>query len=158
MMQELYSEKDFQQISGQLKKRYLLLGGVLAVLLAAFVVSMTVRIEWLSIVLFILSGAAAVFVIELFCLPLHRYRKLLLSALTGRTHTETLEYKETEAESSLVDGVLCRGLIFLGDPDRHGAREQRFYWDEELPLPAFTPGESVTLKYTGRNIIGYELR
>ena len=156
-MQELYSEKDLQRLSSQLKKRYLLLGGLLAVLLAAFVVSMIVRIEWLSIALFILAGAAAVFAIELFCLPLHRYRKLIQSALTGRTHTETLEYKETEAETSLVDGVLCRGLIFLGNPDKHGTREQRFYWDKEIPLPAFTPGESVTLKYTGRNIIGYEL-
>ena len=156
-MHELYSEKDLQLISGQLKKRYLVLGAVLAAMLAAFIASMIVRTEWLSIALFILAGAAAVFVIELFCVPLHRYKKLILSALTGRTHTEALEYKETEAETSLVDGVRCRGMIFLGDPDKHGAREQRFYWDEELPLPAFSAGDRVTLKYTGRNIIGYEI-
>ena len=155
-MHELYSEKDLQLISGQLKKRYLVLGAVLAALLAAFIASMIVRTEWLSIALFILAGAAAAFVIELFCVPLHRYKKLILSALTGRTHTEALEYKETEAETSLVDGVRCRGMIFLGDPDKHGTREQRFYWDEELPRPAFSPGDRITLKYTGRSIIGYE--
>ena len=155
-MQELYSEKDLQQLSGRLKKRYLVLGLILAVLLAAFIVSMIIRVEWLSIVLLILFCSTAVFVIEMFCLPLHRYKKLITSALTGRTHTETLEYSEAEADTSVVDGVLCRGLIFLGNPDKHGTREQRFYWDEELPLPAFTPGDQVTLKYTGRNIIGYE--
>ena len=156
-MQDLYSEKDYEQISSQLKKRYILLGCILAVILAGFVASMVIRAEWLSVVLFILLFAAAVFVIEMFCLPLHRYKKLIVSALTGRTHVETLEYETTESDPSVVEGVLCRGLIFLGAPDKHGTREQRFYWDEELPLPAFTPGSRVTLKYTGRNIIGYEI-
>lgn len=156
-MQDLYSEKDLEQISSQLKKRYILLGCVLAILLAGFVASMIVRIEWLSMVLFILLCATAVFGIEMFCIPLHKYKKLITSALTGRTHTETLEYEKAEDDPSVVEGVLCRGLIFLGSPDKHGTREQRFYWDEELPLPAFTPGTQVTLKYTGRNIIGYEL-
>ena len=155
-MNELYSEKDYEQISSRLKKRYLLLGCMLAVILAGFIVSLVIRTEWLSIALFILLFSAAVFVIEMFCLPLHRYKKLITSALAGRTHIETLEYKEAESDLSVVEGVRCRGLIFLGNPDRHGIREQRFYWDEELPLPAFTPGTQVTLKYTGRTIIGYE--
>ena len=155
-MHELYSEKDLQQISGQLKKRYMTIGCVLAVILAVFVFSMIIRMEWLSIVSFILLFAGAVFAVDLFCLPLHRYRKLITGALTGRTHTEELEYEKTEDDTSVVDGVLCRGLIFLGSPDKHGIREQRFYWDEELPRPDFTPGIQVTLKYTGRNIIGYE--
>ena len=156
-MQELYSETDYQNISSQLKKRYILLGCILAVILAGFVVSMIIRVEWLSVVLFCLLFAVAVFVIEMFCLPLHRYKKLIVSALTGRTHIETLEYEKAEEDTSVVEGVLCRGLIFLGAPDKHGTREQRFYWDEERPLPAFAPGSLVTLKYTGRNIIGYEL-
>ena len=155
-MRDLYSEKDIRQISGQLKKRYLLLGCVLAVFLAIFIVSLVFRIEWLSIASFIFLFFILVFVIEMFCRPLSMYKKLILSALTGRTHTEQLEYQSTEAETSVVDGVLCRGLIFLGAPDKHGTREQRFYWDAEIPLPDFTPGDQITLKYTGRNIIGYE--
>ncbi len=156
-MHDLYSEKDLLQLSGQLKKRYFLLGCALAVILAVFIVSLMLRIEFLSVVAFILFFAAAVFVLEMFCLPLHRYKKLILSAFTGRTHVETLEYKRAEEDTSVVDGVLCRGLIFLGQPDKHGTREQRFYWDEELPLPVFTAGQQVTLKYTGRNIVGYEV-
>ena len=89
-MQDLYSEKDCQLIAAQLKKRYLLLGCALTVILALIVISVIIRVEWLTIVLVFLFFALAVFVIELFCLPLHRYRKLLVSALTGRTHTETL--------------------------------------------------------------------
>ena len=156
-MTDLYSEKDLQEISAQLKKRYIFLGCGLAVILALFVYSMVIRLEWLSMVSVFLFCSLAVFVIEMFCLPLHRYKKLIIAALTGRTHTETLEYKETESELSVIDGVTCLGLIFLGQPDKHGIREQRFYWDREIPLPAFTAGGQVTLKYTGRNIIGYEI-
>lgn len=156
-MTELYTEKDLQQISSQLKKRYLLLGAGLAVLLALFVYSMIVRTEWLSMLSFFLLLAVALFVIELFCLPLHRYKRLIVSALTGRIHTETLVYDHTEAETSMVEGVACRGLIFLGKPDKHGIREQRYYWDAMRSLPAFAAGDEVTLKYTGRNIIGYQV-
>ena len=156
-MTDLYSDKDLQQISAQVKKRYAVLGVILAVILGLFIYSLIIRKEWMSIVLFALIGFIAVFVIDLFCLPLQRYKKLVLSALSGRTHTESLVYDHAESEPSLVDGVPCLGLIFLGEPDKHGTREQRFYWDEEIPLPAFTPGSMVTLKYTGRNIIGYEL-
>ena len=65
--------------------------------------------------------------------------------------------RDEEAEPSLVDGVHCTGLILLGEPDKHGIREQRYYWDNELPLPAFNSGDQITIKYTGKNIIGYEL-
>lgn len=156
-MFELYSDNDLQQISAQLKKRYLLLGCALAVLLVPIVLSAVSRTEWLTVVLVALFFSIAVFVIDLFCLPLQRYKKLVIAALSGRNHTETLEFKEIEPDSSVVDGVTCRGLIFLGSPDKHGTREQRFYWDEEVRRPAFHPGEMVTIKYTGRNIIGYQL-
>ncbi len=156
-MTDLYSEKDYQDISAQLKKRYLFLGCGLLLPLALIIWSLIVRVEWLTMVGVFLFCAAAVFVIELFCLPLHRYRKLLAAALTGRTHIETLEFDRVEPDTSVVEGVACRGLIFLGEPDKHGTREQQYYWDEELPLPDFHAGEQVTLKYTGRNIIGYQI-
>ena len=155
-MQELYSEKDYQQISSQLKKRCLVLGIVLAALLAVFIVSLANRVEWLSIASLFLLCAAAIFIIDLFCLPLVRYRKLIRSALSGRTHTATLEFERLEEKTSMVDGVRCRELLFLGEPDKHGTREQRYYWDDELPLPDFHAGDQVTLKYTGANIIGWQ--
>jgi len=155
-MKDLYSENDLLSLSSQLKKRYILLGVILAVILGLFVYSMIIRVEWLSVVLFALFCSVAVFFIELFCMPLHRYKKLIQSALKGRTHTETLVYDHEEAEPSLVDGVLCSGLILLGEPDKHGIREHRYYWDKEIPCPAFNSGDQITIKYTGKNIIGYE--
>ena len=56
MMTELYSEKDIEQISAQLKKRYTIICIVLALLLALIVISIFPRIQWLTMVAVFLFG------------------------------------------------------------------------------------------------------
>jgi hypothetical protein len=152
-MKELYSAEMLESLDGKLKKRWILTGVVSALLLAAFVWSVVIRVEWLSILLLALLGVFLIFFIEMFCRPLLNYRKLVVSALSGRSHDREMEYVRTEPDVSSVDGVSCLSLIFLGDADKHGSREQLLYWDEEIPLPALQEGQSYTVRFTGRNII-----
>ncbi len=152
-MKELYSAEMLESLNGKLKKRWILTGVVSALLLAAFVWSVVIRVEWLSVLLLALLGVFLIFFIEMFCRPLLNYRKLVVSALSGRSHDRVMEYVRTEPDSSSVDGVSCLSLIFLGDADKHGSREQLLYWDEEIPLPALQEGQSYTVRFTGRNII-----
>lgn len=153
-MKELYSAEMLASLNGKLKKRWILAGVISALLLAAFVWSVIIRVEWLSIVLLALLGIFLIFFIEMFCRPLLDYRKLVVSALSGRSHDRVMEYVRTEPDISRVDGVSCISLIFLGDADKHGSREQLLYWDEEIPLPALREGQSYAVRFTGRNIIG----
>jgi hypothetical protein len=155
-MHDLYSEQDLALVSGQLKKRLTVLFAVCAVLLAGFIWSFIARIEPLSIALVMLIGVVLIFGLEMFCRPLHAYRKLVDTALHGRSHEALLTYDHLEEELSMVDGVSCRSLIFLGDPDKHGTRDQLFYWDQQKHVPAFEAGRPVRLRYTGKMIIGYE--
>ena len=152
-MKDLYTAEMLESLNGTLKKRWILVGIVSALLLAGFVWSAAVRVEWLSVVFVVLLGAFLVFYIEMFCRPLLDYRKLMVSALSGRSHDRDMEYVRTEPDSSSVDGVSCRSLIFLGDADKHGSREMLLYWDEEIPLPVLQEGKTYTVRYTGRNII-----
>ena len=85
-----------------------------------------------------------------------RYRRLVRTALSGRSHEKALEFCRLEPDRSVVDGVACSSMIFLGDPDKHGSREMLLYWDRELPVPDLEPGTVYTVKYTGRNIIGIQ--
>ena len=156
-MQQLYSEFRLIALRAQLKKRGLLLGCVALVFLALLVYSLVVRVQWLSTVALILFGACLIFGLDIFCLPIIRYARMVDGALHGRNHTDTLEYDHLEPDSSVVDGVVCRSLVFKGEPDKHGTRDQMYYWDQALPLPDFRPGQSVTLRYTGRLIIGYQV-
>ena len=152
-MKDLYTAEMLESLNGTLKKRWILAGIVSALLLAGFIWSAAVRMEWLSVVLVVLLGAFLIFYIEMFCRPLLDYRKLMVSALSGRSHDRDMEYVRTEPDSSSVDGVSCRSLIFLGDADKHGSREMLLYWDEEIPLPVLEEGKTYSVRYTGRNII-----
>ena len=155
MAKNLYTAESLAGIEGRLKRRFALLAVACALLAALAVWSACVHpaIEWLTMVSVLLAGFIAIFVIDLFCLPLIRYRRLVRDALTGRTHTQTLEFVRAESDISMVDGVACRGLIFLGDPDKHGSREQLYYWDNALPFPDLTSGQEYEITYTGKNII-----
>ena len=153
-MNDLYTQEMLTTLQKRLKSRWLILAVVFGLLLAGFVYSMIIRIEWLSVLLLGLAGCFAIFWTDLFIMPLLQYRKLLRAALNGRSHVGTLEYVRTEPDESMVDGVPCLGMVFLGEPDKHGSREQLFYWDRELPLPTLSPGQEYTIKYTGKNIIG----
>ena len=155
-MQNLYSDQSFLAVDRQLKRRLVLLSAVLAILLGVFVWAMVARIEWLAAVSACVAGCFAVFYADIFCVPLVRYRRLVRSALSGRNHERDLEFLRPEPDRSMVDGVACSSLIFLGDPDRHGSREMLLYWDREIPQPDLEPGTVYTVKYTGRNIIGIQ--
>ncbi len=154
-MHDLYTRQDLDTLQAQLNRRLIVIGLIALILFGLAVWSMIARVEWLTVVLVFLTGSVLIFSLELFCRPLWAYRRLLRSALGGRTHESVLVYDHTEPDSSLVDGVVCLSLIFLGEADKHGSREQLFYWDRQKEVPAFQSGEPVTLKYTGKMIIGY---
>ena len=77
---------------------------------------------------------------------------LRLGANIRFINEKTMEFVRTEPDRSMVDGVACSSLIFLGDPDRHGSREMLLYWDREIPQPDLKPGRIYSVKYTGKNI------
>ena len=155
-MENLYSTESYAAIDAQVRRRLIWLFAGVLVLLAVFVFAMVRRIQWLAMVSFSLAGCFAVFFGDLFCGPLVRYRRLVRGALSGRNHEQVLTFDRTEPDISVVEGVSRNSLIFLGEADKHGDREQLLYWDRELPMPALTPGQDYRVKYTGKNIIGME--
>lgn len=157
-MCELYREEDLSLLRSRIRNRLLVLGIPVLALLAVLVYSCVRRIEWLTVLSVALLCFLLIFCIDLFILPLRAYERMIRAALTGRRHEENFVFSHAEPEISEVDGVPCRSLIFLGKPDKHGTRDQLFYWDRELPLPAFSEGETVSLRYTGKNIIAYQRR
>ena len=151
---DLYSPEILSGISRQLKKRWIILAAVVVPLVIVFIFSMIQRTKWLSMASAVLAGVFAVFWIELFCVPKIRYRALVRTALSGQHHDQTMEFSRVDPVPCMVDGVSCYSLIFLGEPDRHGSREQLFYLDRSLRLPELVPGRNYVVRYSGRTIIG----
>ena len=161
-MTELYTEESVRVLNAQLKKRWIVLAAVAAVMLGLFVWTMIVRretndrLQWLSVASVIVLGFFSVFWIDVICGPLLRYRTMIRNAASGRRHTKTMPFVRAEEDVSVVDGVPRRGLIFLGDPDKHGTRDQLLYWDLEIPMPAFEAGKEYTVAYSGKSIVEIE--
>ncbi len=154
-MQNLYTSADLDRIHSQLVRRIVWMLCIAAVFLGVAVWSMVIRLQWVTVSAVIAAGTVLIFGTEMFCRPVYAYEKLIRGALHGRNHTENLVYDHLEPESSMVDGVSCRSLVFLGTPDKHGTREQLYYWDAQIPLPAFESERTYAVRYTGKNIIGY---
>ncbi len=162
-MHKLYDEEMFTSLKGQIKKRTMLALSVLLVFLAAaaFTVALDDGKENRPIiattVLVICAGCSFLFLWEMTVQPLRCYARHMNSALHGRTHAVRVIFDSVGANDSMVDGVRFRDLIFLGDSDKHGDRERLFYWDRELPLPDFQPGQEIDVTYYDRFMTGYEV-
>ncbi len=153
---QLYSTQTDLAVSRRLNRRLAVLFIVTGLLLAVFVWAVITRTEWLAMASACVAGCFAIFFADLFCAPLYRYRRLVRSAVSGRSHSRTLEFARLEPDISVVDGVPCRSLIFLGDPDKHGSRDMLLYWDNEMQLPVMEAGAFYAVEYTGKNIIGLQ--
>ena len=162
-MQLLYSERNLSDIRAQLKRRLLVLGVVSVLFLAAIVYTLILdnhkenRPEVWTTVLVLLWLFSLIFAADLLVRPLYSYAKHLRSSLHGRTHEVVCEFSRAGENESVVDGVLYRDLIFLGEADKHGDRDRMFYWDAELPIPNFVPGSQVRIQYYDRFLTGYEV-
>ena len=161
-MHTLYNEEMFASLKGQIKKRTILVFTVLLAFLAAAVYTVMLddgkenRPIVATTLLVILGGCSFIFLWEMTVHPLRCYARHMDAALHGRTHAVRVVFDRVGAEDSMVDGVRFRDLIFLGDSDKHGDRERLFYWDRELPLPDFQPGQEINVTYFDRFISGYE--
>ncbi len=160
-MHFLYSEKNLSDLSGQLRRRLILLGIglLLSLLLLVWLLFQDNhrdrRPELAVMLLLIVSMSGAVFCYDLLIRPVRAYVRHLTSSLHGRVHDITVVFDRVGLNQSVVDGVAFRDLIFLGEPDRHGDRERLFYWDAACPLPEFEKGQEVTLRYYDRFITAY---
>ncbi len=162
-MHSLYSENDLGKISFQIRRRRLVLlaimlcfSAVLAYLLIAVDNGRQNRPELPVMFVLIAAFSVLIFFYELLLHPLTAYARHLRNSLHGRSHEITVLFDHINEEHSMVDGVMYQDLIFLGEADKHGDRERMFYWDVELPLPEFSKGQEVTLRYYDRFIIAYE--
>ncbi len=141
----MYTEQDYADIRGQLKRRWLALGIPALALLAAVIVSFAFRIRWLTIALSLVLGAGCIFSYGLLLFPVIAYRRHLDEVLHGRVRSTTGAFKEMENEIVMRDGVKYYPMmISVGDME-NPEDDRLFYYDANLPRPDWKPGEMLTV-------------
>lgn len=145
MSNTIYSQSDLTAIRAQKSKRWLALGIPCAVLAAALVYSLVIRLEWLTSAATIVIGAILIGGYDFFVKPLVCYEKHLKNCLQGRTRACDLPFISLSENVDVVDGVRCRQLL-CEDFDAKGRPYERlFYFDAEKQLPDIQPGQTVRI-------------
>lgn len=162
-MHFLYTENILNGLRRQIHRRFLFLLSlfiIFSLIFACILIFMDDhklnRPELLSTLVLILFLSVLIFLYENMIRPLRDYARHVETSIHGRSHQVTVLFDHQNNEESKVDGVLFFDLIFLGEADKHGDRERLFYWDAEIPVPEFSPGQEVTLLYYDHFITAYQ--
>ncbi len=141
MSNTIYSEADYTVIVRQQRKRWLILGIPCALLLIVLIISLIVRMEWLTTASTILIGVLLIAGYDLAIKPLRCYEKHLKHCLHGRTRVCDLPFIRLSEDIDVVDGVRCRQLL-CSDIDGKGRPYERlFYFDAEKTFPEIKEGD-----------------
>lgn len=152
----MYTEQDYQANRKQLKTRLITLGIPAVILLAVLVWSFLVRIKWLTIISTIVLGVCGLFCYSMLLFPIIAYGRHIHELLHGRTHSLTGAFKEISPERVLRDGVEFLPVIVnvgrMDDPED----DRLLYYDANLTLPQWQPGEKLTFLVHDKSIGRWE--
>lgn len=152
----MYSSQNVKDITSQLQKRKFLLAIPLVLLLAGVVASFLHRVQWLTILLFILCCFVLIFCWGLFLSPLHQYRKFLQSAVHGQNRTMEGYFKRFVDEKSERDGVYFIPLFINISNSGEEEDDRLFYFDANLPLPDWKVGEKLSITSQDKTVISWQ--
>lgn len=141
MSNVIYTEADYTAIVKQQRKRWVILGIPCAILAVVLIVSLFIRLEWLTTACTIVIGALLIAGYDFFIKPLHCYEVHLNHCLHGRTRECDLPFIRLSENIDVVDGVHCRQLL-CADMDAKGRPYERlFYFDAEKEFPPAKEGD-----------------
>jgi hypothetical protein len=153
----MYTIQDVISLSRQLRMRTLLWLIPEALLLACVVVSFILRIQWLTSLISFSLGVVILFSLNMFILPLKHYKDFLLVALHGKTSRSTAAFAAFEEGAVMREGVRFYPLIMQVDTPREGLDERRYFWDANLPKPAWQKGDRITLLSHESMVVSWEV-
>lgn len=174
----MYTEKDFAEINGKIRKDCLVLGPVLAALLAAYVYALSARVKWLALAAGPLLFVALCFGFLFALWPNLRYRGFLKDMEQGLsrdvrgtivsvsddaqlqdgamvlTVRMALDAQDARDEQARQTSTLAERLRLEADED---ARDERIVYLNASKREGFPgPGARVALKCFGRHIMRVE--
>lgn len=152
----MYSQENLNQIEEQFRKRLAMLGLLLLLPLAALVVSLALRIKWLTMLASILAGSLTILYVGMSLSPVFYYRKHLRLLLPGRKRELSGVFKGFEEHPVLRDKVRFYGfLLNIGELD-DPIDDRQLYWDANLPLPDWQEGERFWVSSFDKSVVDWK--
>ena len=114
----MYTEQDLNVINARIRKNWLVLGPILAALLAGYIYALSAGIEWLAMVLGALLFVAACYGLLAYLIPNMRYRSFLLDMEAGLSRDVRGTIVEISGTAELQDGAMVLPVRVKLDPDQ----------------------------------------
>ena len=114
----MYTEQDLNVINARIRKNWLVLGPILAALLAGYIYALSAGIEWLAMVLGALLFVAACYGLLAYLIPNMRYRGFLLDMEAGLSRDVLGTIVEISGTAELQDGAMVLPVRVKLDPDQ----------------------------------------
>ena len=114
----MYTEQDLNVINARIRKNWLVLGPILAALLAGYIYALSAGIEWLAMVLGALLFVAACYGLLAYLIPNIRYRGFLLDMEAGLSRDVRGTIVEISGTAELQDGAMVLPVRVKLDPDQ----------------------------------------
>ena len=149
----MYTEQDLQTILAQRKRRWIALLIPLAVLAAALVASLILRVQGMTVGVTIAAGVLLIAGHDLLIKPLSAYATHVDNMLHGRRREVELPFASFSGDISLVDGVRFYALTVSDHDEKGKPCDRLFYYDAEKPLPDFRDGDMLRVVYHDKGII-----
>lgn len=169
-MEMLYTDEELSSLSAKIKRRSLATLFISLpfwlVMLACMIIHPTISpsrpffipdqaLKIIACVTGVLAAFICIFGLCYFVTPLKSYRKHMQSGLHGRTHDISYEFASVDPYESVIENITYRSITVKGEPDRHGIGDHMLYWDASKPIPEFTEGEQIILRYYDRFVVGW---
>ena len=152
----MYTEEHLESLGKQLRGRTLLWLVPEAVLLLAVVLSWRLRSEWVTGALTSALFAVVLFSMTASILPVRRYRDFVRQALHGKTTRDEAAFLSVGEEAEEHEGIRVYPVLMRADVVKQELSERRFFWDANLPLPDWRPGERLALRSWERIIVWWD--
>ncbi len=149
----MYSKEDLVSVGRQLRNRVILCVVPAAALAAGVVVSFLLRTQWLTVLLSILLGSAAIFCHGVFISPVLAYRRHIESALRGRTRETRGVFRHFAAEKAEREGVRFVPLTVNVGGALMEEDDRLFYYDANLPLPQWREGDRLRIESIDKAVV-----
>ena len=143
----MYQTSDLEENRQQLKRRLLALLLPMVLLIAGIVVSLLpdIRLQWLTILLTILGGAAVIFCYGIFIYPVLSYGRHLKNVLEGLRRETTGRLREFSSQSCFREGVEYYPMVINTGDKGDEADDRLFYYDVHKGMPPYKPGDMITV-------------
>ena len=145
----MYSERDYSEIRHRIRKKSIILGILLVVILGIYIFSFLQRIKWLAMVSGALLFAVACFGFTFVLLPDIRYRNFLVDLSTRLTQEIKGTILSIAEKAEPQDGVMVFPIHILQESDQ----DDHIVYLNSAKADGFPPvGSNVVLQCSGRHI------